>query len=127
VTWPSCPFSPPLSLPQPRRAGRPIILVSLSQDGLVTTSSEYRAAGARAGALAVQTTAVRESTWAQVPGLAAVESAVFPTREALEAVRAGAAEVAMETTYLSPDLRVARTQDPASAGGAHVWVWARKR
>jgi hypothetical protein len=54
-----------------------------------------------------------------------VESALFPTREALEAVRAGAAEVAMETTFLSPDLRVARTQDPA--GGAHVWVWARKR
>mmetsp|Transcript_8067 Transcript_8067/g.19686 ORF Transcript_8067/g.19686 Transcript_8067/m.19686 type:complete len:322 (+) Transcript_8067:30-995(+) len=90
------------------------------QDGFVTTTSSYRPTGGSTGVLQVEKTEVKQSSWAQIPGLSAIETTAFPTRDALERVKPGSSDVRIETTFLSPELRITRSSNPAQ-----VWVWAR--
>jgi len=82
------------------------------QVGYITTTSSFEVESPTSLVLTVQHTAVKRSTWSQLPVIGGlVEGAKFPSRQVFEQVKQGSSEVIMEVSYLSDELRVTRNEN----------------
>ena len=83
------------------------------QVGTLTSTAELQAQGPDSHAVRVRTTAVLNSTWAQLPLLQFVEQLQFPSREffdQLEQQQQQQEAAVLRTTFLSASLRVSRVE-----------------
>ena len=74
----------------------------------MTTTSTFRAASDTTLELTVDKTEVKESSLAQIPGFAALDTFAFPSRQLFDTVAPSAGGVNLELIYLTPSLRISR-------------------